>query len=142
MSSAIVDCMLWTFSLIRLPASNGTPMTQLLGEVRIELVLLALKRPASARVRLSHPLFSGPSLPSPAPVFDFRAQFCHSALMETRAFGFRHRPKPPRAKSDFLSVGRRLRTLGGTKSHFASLAIRRSEERNCGALPVLGECSQ
>src|SRR4029453_6590122 len=35
----------------------------------------------SARVRLSHPLFSG-SQP-PGAVFDFRAHFCHSAPMET-----------------------------------------------------------
>jgi len=91
----------------------------------------------SARVRLSHPLFSGPQ-PSrrqlfrvagtprnpKKPVFDFRAHFCHSAPIETHAFGFRlpanapedqkrfpislsasdSRLTPRRAKSDFLSV--------------------------------------
>jgi hypothetical protein len=36
--------------------------------------------------------------------FDFRSHFCHSAPIETHAFGFRLRPTPRRAKSDFLSV--------------------------------------
>ena len=38
------------------------------------------------------------------PVFDFRAHFCHSAPVETHAFGFRLRANAPEAKSDFLSV--------------------------------------
>ena len=87
----------------------------------------------SARVRLSHPLFSGPK-PSGGsffrgagaprnpkkPVFDFRAHFCHSAPMETHAFGFRLRANAPEgrfpimAKSDFLSV----------KSDFLSVSSR------------------
>ncbi len=50
----------------------------------------------SARVRLSHPLFSGPS--PPAPVFDFRAHFCHSARMEAHAFGFRLRANAPESQ--------------------------------------------
>jgi hypothetical protein len=37
-------------------------------------------------------------------VFDFRAHFCHSAPMETDAFGFRFPANARRAKSDFLSV--------------------------------------
>ena len=37
-------------------------------------------------------------------VFDFRAHFCHSAPLETHAFGFRLRANVPEAKSDFLSV--------------------------------------
>ena len=43
------------------------------------------------------------------PVFDFRAHFCHSAPMETHAFGFRLRSNAREAKSDFLSVDRRSR---------------------------------
>ena len=50
---------------------------------------------------LNRPL--GRCLPK-KPVFDFRAHFCHSAPMETHAFGFRLRPNAPRAKNDFLSV--------------------------------------
>jgi hypothetical protein len=37
-------------------------------------------------------------------VFDFPTHFCHSAPMETHAFGFRLRATPRTAKSDFLSV--------------------------------------
>ena len=71
----------------------------------------------SGQVRLSHPLFSGPSplrrqlfrvAGAPRnpkkPVFDFRAHFCHSAPMETHAFGFRLRANAPETKSNFLSV--------------------------------------
>ena len=47
------------------------------------------------------PLFSGPQ--PRAPVFDFRAHFCHPAPMETHAFGFRLRANARRTKSDFLS---------------------------------------
>ena len=39
------------------------------------------------RAFLSHACSAAPS--PPAPVFDFRGHFCHSARMETRAFGFR-----------------------------------------------------
>ena len=42
----------------------------------------------------SHPLFSGPQL-SGGSEFDFRAHFCHSAPMETHAFGLRLRAKRP-----------------------------------------------
>ena len=65
----------------------------------------------SARVRLSHPLFSGPqpsggagcdALRNPKkPVFDFRAHFCHSAPMETHAFGFRLRANAPEGQKRF-----------------------------------------
>ena len=56
----------------------------------------------SARVRLSHPLFSGPSPPAAKkPVFDFRAHFCHSAPMETHAFGFRLRANAPEGQKRF-----------------------------------------
>ena len=56
------------------------------------------------KVRLIH--VSGFCNPSPlAPVFDFRAHSCHSALMETHASGFKLRATPWRAKSDLLSVG-------------------------------------
>ena len=59
-------------------------------------------------MRLSHSCAATPR--PPAPVFDFRAHFSHSAPMETHAFGFTLR----RAKSDFLSVNGLLwpRTLG------------------------------
>ena len=33
--------------------------------------------------------------PSPGAVFDLRADFCHSAPMETHAFGFRLRANAP-----------------------------------------------
>ena len=39
-----------------------------------------------------------------SPRFDFRNRFCHSAPMETHAFGFRLQANARRAKSDFLSV--------------------------------------
>jgi hypothetical protein len=35
------------------------------------------------------------------PVFDFRVHFCHSASMETHAFGFRLRPTPRRTEKRF-----------------------------------------
>ena len=63
-------------------------------------VLRHLKRPASAQVHLSHPLFSGPQA-SGQPVFDFRAHFCHSAPMETHAFGFRLRANAPEGQKRF-----------------------------------------
>jgi hypothetical protein len=65
----------------------------------------------SARVRLSHPLFSGPALRRP--VFDFQAHFCHSAPIETHAFGFRLPASAPGAKSDFLSVTGQTIVVGG-----------------------------
>jgi hypothetical protein len=37
-------------------------------------------------------------------VFDFRAHFCHSAPMETHAFGFRLRANDPEGQKRFLSV--------------------------------------
>ena len=72
-------------------------------------VLRHLKLPA--RVRISHPLFSGPQ-PSGGraagaprnpkkPVFDFRAHFCHSAPMETHAFGFTLRANAPEGQKRF-----------------------------------------
>ena len=51
-------------------------------------------------MRLSHPLFSGPQ-PSGGSVFDFRAHFCHSAPMETHAFGFRLRANAPEGQKRF-----------------------------------------
>jgi hypothetical protein len=43
----------------------------------------------SAQVRRSHPLFSDPWVRLAAAVFDWRANFCHSALVETLAFRIR-----------------------------------------------------
>ena len=51
-------------------------------------------------MRLSHPLFSGPQR-SGGSVFDFRAHFCHSAPMETHAFGFRLRANAPEGQKRF-----------------------------------------
>jgi hypothetical protein len=48
--------------------------------------------------RTSRTLFSGPH---PQPVFDFRAYFCHSAPMETHAFGFRLRANAPEGQKRF-----------------------------------------
>jgi hypothetical protein len=36
--------------------------------------------------------------------FDFRAHFCHSAPIETHAFGLRLPANAPQGQSDFLSV--------------------------------------
>ena len=73
------------------------------------VVLRQLKPSGSAQVRLSHPLFSGPQ-PSGGSAFDFRAYFCHSAPMETHAFGFRHRDNAPEGQKRFpisdLGAGR------------------------------------
>ena len=57
----------------------------------------------SARVRLSHPLFSGPAsqLSGGHKPFDFRAHFCHSAPIETHAFGFRLRANDPEGQKRF-----------------------------------------
>jgi acyl-CoA-binding protein len=60
----------------------------------------------SARVRLSHPLFSGPQ--PRAPLFDFRPHFCHSAPMETHAFGSRVRANAPEGQKRF-SISARSR---------------------------------
>jgi hypothetical protein len=73
-----------------------------------------LRTSGSARVRLSHRLFSRP----PAlrrrlfrlagaprnpkqPLFDFRAYFCQSAPMETQALGFRLRANAPEGQKRF-----------------------------------------
>ena len=37
-------------------------------------------------------------------MFDFRARFCHSAPMETHAFGFRLPANAPEGEKRFLSV--------------------------------------
>ena len=67
----------------------------------------------SAQVRLSHPLFSGPQ-PSGGSVFDFRAHFCHSAPMETHAFGFRLRANAPEGQKRFpISGYGQLQRAGG-----------------------------
>jgi hypothetical protein len=67
-------------------------------------------------VRLSHPLLSGPQLrrqlfwvvgaPSnpKKPEFDFRAHACHSAAMETHAFGFRLPAKNVEALANALPL--------------------------------------
>ena len=80
----------------------------------------APETPGSARVRLSHPLFSGPHPPAAAfsgcgrapkpekPVFDFRAHFCHSAPMETHAFGFRLPANAPDGQKRFPISARGL----------------------------------
>jgi hypothetical protein len=65
------------------------------------VVAFSATRNGSARMRLSHPLFSGSQL---RPVFHFRARFCHSRPMETHAVGFRLRADVRSAKSDFLSA--------------------------------------
>ena len=64
-----------------------------------------LKRRAAPERASRAPCSAAPSPPAAFPfLFDFRAHFCHSAPMETQAFGFRLRATPRRAKSDFLSV--------------------------------------
>ena len=42
-----------------------------------------------------------PALRRQKPVFDFRAHFCHSAPMETHAFGFRLRANAPEGQKRF-----------------------------------------
>jgi hypothetical protein len=60
----------------------------------------------SARVRLSHPLFSGLQ-PSGGSffAFDFRAHSCHSAPIETHAFGFRLWANAPEGQKRFRISG-------------------------------------
>jgi hypothetical protein len=48
----------------------------------------------------------------PPPVFDFRAHFCHSAPMETHAFGFTLRANAPEGQKRFPLSG--LTRLAGT----------------------------
>jgi hypothetical protein len=54
-------------------------------------------------VRDSLPLWPVHYLPRnpKRPVFDFRAHFCHSAPMETHAFGFRLRANTPEGQKQF-----------------------------------------
>jgi hypothetical protein len=62
-------------------------------------VLRHLKRPAAPECASRTPCSAAPS--PPAPVFDFRAHFCHSAPMETHAFGFRLRANAPEGQKRF-----------------------------------------
>ena len=50
-------------------------------------VLRHLKRPAAPKCDSRTPCSAATN--SPAPVFDFRAHFCHCIYIETHAFGFR-----------------------------------------------------
>jgi hypothetical protein len=43
----------------------------------------------------TEPVMAGRARNPKKPVFDFRAHFCHSAPMETHAFGFRLRANAP-----------------------------------------------
>ena len=58
-----------------------------------------LKRPAAPECASRTPCSAAPS--PPAPVFDFRAHSCHSAPMETHAFGFRLRANAPEGQKRF-----------------------------------------
>ena len=62
-------------------------------------VLRHLKRPAAPECASRTPCSAAPS--PPAAVFDFRAHFCHSAPMETHAFGFRLRANAPEGQKRF-----------------------------------------
>ena len=74
-------------------------------------------------LRLSHPLFSGSQLSGGsflglrAPrnpkksVFDSRAHFCHSAPVETQAFGFTLRANAPEGQKRFPIIWGRCRNL-------------------------------
>ena len=71
-------------------------------------VLRHLKRPAAPKCASRTPCSAAPSPPAAAffrpaqkPVFDFRAHFCHSAPMETHAFGFRLRANAPEDQKRF-----------------------------------------
>ena len=63
-------------------------------------VLRQLKRPAAPECASRTPCSAAPSPPAAA-VFDFRAHFCHSAPMETHAFGFRLRANAPEGQKRF-----------------------------------------
>ena len=62
-------------------------------------VLRHLKRPAAPKCASCTPCSAAPS--PPAAAFDFRAHFCHSAPMETHAFGFRLRANAPEGQKRF-----------------------------------------
>ena len=63
-------------------------------------VLRHLKRPAAPKCASRTPCSAAPSPPAAA-VFDFRAHFCHSAPMETHAFGFTLRANAPEGQKRF-----------------------------------------
>ena len=54
-----------------------------------------LKRSAAPECASRTPCSAAPAALRRQPVFDFRAHFCHSAPMETHAFGFRLRANAP-----------------------------------------------
>ena len=61
-------------------------------------VLRHLKRPAAPKCASRTPCSAAPALRRQ---FDFRAHFCHSAPMETHAFGFRLRANAPEGQKRF-----------------------------------------
>jgi hypothetical protein len=65
--------------------------------------LSQLKRPAAPECASRTPCSAAPSPPAAA-VFDFRAHFCHSAPMETHAFGFRLLANAPEGQKRFPKV--------------------------------------
>ena len=74
---------------------------------------MQLKRPAAPECASRNPVQRPPALRRQLfrvagaprnpkkPVFDFRAHFCHSAPMETYAFGFRLRGNAPEGQKRF-----------------------------------------
>jgi hypothetical protein len=77
------------------------------------------------RVRLSHPLFSGPS--PRAPVFDFRAHFCHSGPWKRTLSASDSGPQRPEGQNRFLiSLGWLFHTR------------RNGRLEACGLLGVIG----
>jgi hypothetical protein len=55
----------------------------------------------AASLSLNSQAFCAPSPQPEKAVFDFRAHFCHSAPMETRAFSFRLRVNAPEGQKRF-----------------------------------------
>ena len=66
-------------------------------------VLRQLKRPAAPECASRTPCSAAPALRRR--LFDFRAHFCHSAPMETHAFGFRLRANAPEGQKRFPISG-------------------------------------
>jgi hypothetical protein len=90
----------------------------------MHMLKFALKRLAAPKCASRTPCSAAPS--HRAPVFDFRAHFCHSAPMETHAFGFRLRakaPEGPKAISYQFHGG--VPHAPGTRQH----AVRRIPDR-------------
>ena len=88
--------------------SAGPPMSR---PRRLMHLLIASERSWAAfstpKSRLRNSLSPPASTPRnpKKPVFDFRAHFCHSAPMETHAFGFRLRANAPEGQKRFPISG-------------------------------------